>query len=82
MCQGHRTTPQALDEFAESNKNQYIFDFCDATDVNNEQAHEQIEQSLHMCAEADEEHNNACSLGSVEEEYDLYNMEESDEFDQ
>ncbi len=80
--EGDNSAPQTFDEFSESNKNQYMFDFCDATDVNNEQAHEQIEQFLHMCAEADEEHNNICSLGSVEEDYDLYNMEESDEFNQ
>ncbi len=70
------------DEFSESNKNQYMFDFCDVMDDNNAQAHEQIEQSLHMCAEIDEEQNNACSFESVEEDYDLYNMEESEEFNQ
>ncbi len=82
--EGENSAPGAeqCDEFSESNKNQYMFDFCDVMDDNNEQAHEQIEQSFHMCAETDDGQNNAFPLESAEEDYDLYNMEGSEEFNQ
>jgi hypothetical protein len=53
-----------------------MFDYYNVMDDYNEQLHEQIEQSLHMCAETDEEQNHSCSLESFEEDYDSNSLED------
>jgi hypothetical protein len=69
-------------EWTQDNNEQYAFDYCDVEGPGEEQMHQQIAESLNMNAEIRSEGHIMDSDNYVEEDHDLFGVEEALEKDQ